>query len=139
MPDVDPLLPYIEPGWVGVEIGVSQGKSAQALLDHGAEVNARNQAGATALMWASPDIEKLRRLIDHGANVNARSETDRTALLVASSYPGTVGALQLLLDHGADLRAEDRGGSTALALAILFARWRRNGAKPQASRARGEA
>ena len=90
----------------------------ELLLARGADPNRTGPGGATALMWASPDIEKMRRLIDHGANVKARSETDRTALLVASSYPGTIGALQLLLDHGADLRAEDRGGSTALGLAI---------------------
>jgi N-acyl-D-amino-acid deacylase len=90
----------------------------ELLLSRGADPNRAGPGGATALMWAAPDVEKMRRLIDHGANVNARSETDRTALLVAASYPGTVNALRLLVDHGADLRGEDRGGSTALALAV---------------------
>jgi hypothetical protein len=35
MADVDPVLPYIQPGWVGVEIGVSEGISAEALLRRG--------------------------------------------------------------------------------------------------------
>jgi hypothetical protein len=35
MADCEPILPYIKPGWIGVEIGVSQGHSAKALLDHG--------------------------------------------------------------------------------------------------------
>ncbi len=35
MADVDPVLPWIKPGWVGAEIGVSRGDSAKALLDHG--------------------------------------------------------------------------------------------------------
>lgn len=35
MPDVDPVLPWIKPGTVGAEIGVSRGSSAKALLDHG--------------------------------------------------------------------------------------------------------
>jgi hypothetical protein len=93
----------------------------ELLLARGADPNRTGPGGATALMWAVPDVEKMRRLISHGANVNARSETDRTALLVAASYPATVNALRLLLDRGADLRAEDRGGSTALSLAIRSA------------------
>lgn len=35
MTSVDPLLPWIRKGAVGVEIGVAQGHSAKALLDHG--------------------------------------------------------------------------------------------------------
>jgi hypothetical protein len=33
--DCESVLPYIKPGWVGVEIGVSRGNSALAFLDHG--------------------------------------------------------------------------------------------------------
>jgi ankyrin repeat protein len=95
--------------------------TVELLLSRGADPNRTGPGGATALMWAAPDVEKVRRLLNHGANVNARSETDRTALLVAASYPATVNALRLLLDRGADLRAEDRGGSTALSLAIRSA------------------
>lgn len=36
MPDVDPCLPWIRPGWVGVELGVCQGRSSRALLERGA-------------------------------------------------------------------------------------------------------
>jgi Methyltransferase domain len=34
MADCDPILSYIKPGWKGVEIGVSRGHSALALLEH---------------------------------------------------------------------------------------------------------
>ena len=91
------------------------------LLKHGADPNRAGPAGATALLWAVPDVEKVRLLVARGANVNARSETDRTPLLVAASYPRTVTLLRLLLDRGADLRAQDRGGATALSLAIRSA------------------
>lgn len=91
------------------------------LLRHGADPNKPGPAGATALLWAVPDMEKVRLLLAGGANVNARSETERTALLVAASYPRTVNLLRLLLERGADLRAMDRGGSTALSLAIRSA------------------
>ena len=90
----------------------------QVLLDHGADANRAGPAGATALMWAIPDLEKIRLLLARDADVNARSETQRTALLVAASYPGTVDLLRRLIEKGADLRAQDRGGATALSLAI---------------------
>ncbi len=92
------------------------------LLDRGADPNATNTAGATALMWAVPDLAKSRLLIASGADVNARSKnTQRTPFLVAASYPGSVPVLQLLLDHGADLHAKDRIGVHALGRATLSA------------------
>jgi ankyrin repeat protein len=96
-------------------------KTVKLLLDHGADPNLGDASGATALMWAIPDLEKVRLLLAHGANVNARSATDRTPLLVAAAYPGTVNVLRLLLDRGADLRAQDRSGATALSLAVRSA------------------
>src|SRR5262249_4877976 len=50
------------------------------LLDAGADPNAANRAGATALIWAAPDRDKLALLLDAGADVNARSDDRRTAL-----------------------------------------------------------
>jgi hypothetical protein len=35
MADCQDILPFIQPGWVGVEIGVAEGHSAKAFLDHG--------------------------------------------------------------------------------------------------------
>jgi ankyrin repeat protein len=96
-------------------------RMVELLLKHGADPNQANSARATALMWAAPDIDKVRILLARGADVNARSESERTALLVASSFPGTVGVLQLLLERGADLRAQDRAGATALSLAVRSA------------------
>src|SRR5207249_9712223 len=92
------------------------------LLDRGADPNVTNTAGATALMWAIPDLAKVRVLVEHGANVNARSTTlQRTPLLVAASYPGTVEILQLLLNKGADIHAKDRSGMHALGRAATYA------------------
>src|SRR5262249_119628 len=60
------------------------------LLDLGAEVNASNSAGATALMWAIPNTDLVKLLVSRGANVNARSTNlGRTPFLIAASYPGT--------------------------------------------------
>jgi ankyrin repeat protein len=72
------------------------------LLDAGADPGAKNAAGATALMWAVPDPQKMRLLLDAGADVDARSDDRRSALVVASGVVGAAPALKLLLDYGAD-------------------------------------
>jgi ankyrin repeat protein len=39
------------------------------LLVHGADANAKNKAGHTALMRAMPDLAKVKLLVEHGADV----------------------------------------------------------------------
>ena len=54
----------------------------QELIDAGAEVNAADADGQTALMAAAEKghVSKVRFLLGHGANVNARDKWGRTAL-----------------------------------------------------------
>jgi ankyrin repeat protein len=73
------------------------------LLKQGADVNKRNDANATALMWAAADLEKARLLVAHGADVNARSNDMRTPLMIAARRPGNTAAVKLLLERGANL------------------------------------
>lgn len=73
------------------------------LLKQRADPNRRNDANATALMWAAAtDLEKTRLLLDHGADVNARSDELRTPLMIAARRPGGVPVVKLLLDRGAN-------------------------------------
>ena len=72
------------------------------LLKQGADPNQRNDANATALMWAVADLEKARLLLDHGADVNARSDDLRTPLMIAARRPGAAPLVKLLLDRGAN-------------------------------------
>jgi ankyrin repeat protein len=74
----------------------------QALLALGADVNAANEAGATALMWAVSDLAKTQLLIDRGADVDARSRDGRTALMIASGLQQSHAVVTLLLDKGAN-------------------------------------
>jgi ankyrin repeat protein len=74
----------------------------RALLDAGANPNAKNDAGATALLWAVDDAAKTRLLIARGADVNVRSLDGRTPLMVAAAQAGSSEVLTLLLDKGAD-------------------------------------
>ena len=92
--------------------------SVRFLLDSGADPNIRNEAGATALMWAMDDLEKTRLLLDHGADVNARSDDSRTPLLIAAGQFGCNAVVKLLLDRGANLAVKSPvtvGYSTPLA------------------------
>ncbi len=74
----------------------------ERLLKQGADPNQRNDAGATALLWAAADPAKMRLLLDHGADVNARSSDLRTPLMIAARRPGNAAAVKLLLDRGAN-------------------------------------
>ena len=74
----------------------------ERLIKQGADPNARNDAGATPLIWAALDLEKTRVLLAHGADVNARSSDARTALMVAAGRPGGAPIVKLLLAHGAN-------------------------------------
>jgi ankyrin repeat protein len=92
----------------------------RALLAAGADPNIRNEAGATALMWAADDVGKAKVLIDRGADVNARSLDGRTPLMLAAARAGSSAVLRLLLDKGADPNVSLLG-LTALAEAAYAA------------------
>jgi ankyrin repeat protein/mono/diheme cytochrome c family protein len=77
--------------------------TVRGLLDRGASVNMRNDAGATALMWAAADVEKTRLLIDRGADINARSDDGRTPLMIAAGRNGNAATVKLLLERGASV------------------------------------
>jgi ankyrin repeat protein len=72
------------------------------LLKLGADPNKRNDANATALMWAARDIEKTRVLVNHGADVNAKSDDLRTPLMIAARRNGSAPTVKFLLDHQAN-------------------------------------
>lgn len=94
--------------------------TVRALLDAGADPNARNEAGATALMWATDDLAKTRLLVECGADVSATSLDGRTPLMMAASRVGSSDVLRVLLDQGADPNV-DLEGLTALAEAAYAA------------------
>ena len=77
------------------------------LLDKGANVNAANNGGATALMWSVTDIDKVRLLLARGANVKAVSERGRTALFLAARSDRSAEIVKVMVAAGADVRAVD--------------------------------
>jgi len=73
------------------------------LLENGANVNARDRYGWTALMWAVfkgyKEIVKL--LLENGADVNVRDFFGNTALKFASMKIGCEEIVELLKSYGA--------------------------------------
>jgi ankyrin repeat protein len=82
----------------------------RSLISKGANVNARNDAQVTPLMWAASDLDKTRVLLDAGAQVNAKSSDSRTPLMIAATKPGNVATVRLLLDRGADANPTEHPG-----------------------------
>jgi ankyrin repeat protein len=89
-------------------------ETMKLLIAKGADVNARNDANATALLWCARDPEKARLLIENGADVNVQSRQGRTPLIVAALRHGNAAIVRLLLDKGADPKLKTRLGTTAL-------------------------
>lgn len=81
-------------------------RSISLLLRNGADPNKRNDAGATALLWAVDDPEATRLLLEHGADANIRSADGLTPLLLAVDRFGSGKVVNLLLDHGAKLEGD---------------------------------
>lgn len=80
----------------------SDAAMVRELLEKGGDPKARNDANATALMWAVDNLEKTRLLVEHGAEVNARSNDGRSPLAVAASKAGASPIVKFLLEKGAN-------------------------------------
>ncbi len=91
---------------------------ATLLLEHGADVNAKNAQGNTPLwtpvMYGRKNIAII--LLTNGADVNARDNSGETPLHKVSihSLPNSRDIAALLLKHGADVNAKSNNGWTPL-------------------------
>lgn len=88
------------------------------LLEAGADTNAADREGETALMKASGSgvKETVKLLIEHHADVNRKDVKGRTALMHAAAGNRS-DAIPLLLENGADPNVRDNEGKSALDLA----------------------
>ena len=102
----------ITPLMYAAEIGSLD--AMRLLIDRGADVNAQNAFGSTALMWSVSDPAKVRLLLDHGAQVNTVARSGRTALIVAAFTNPSAEVVKLLLAKGAKVGVMDARHVTPL-------------------------
>jgi ankyrin repeat protein len=96
---------------------VETGNAANVLklLNKGADANAKNDEGVTALMKAAGKGHKdvVVVLLDKGADVDAKDGHGGTALMDAA-IEGDADIVRTLLENGADVNIKDMDGITAI-------------------------
>ena len=101
--------------------GTGDSALIENLLDRGADIEARDDDGETALMKASAagQAAVVETLLDRGAALEAREDViGFTALMGASRY-GQAAVVETLLNRGADISARSDEGETALDIAYI--------------------
>jgi Ankyrin repeats (3 copies) len=84
------------------------------ILGRGADINASNDDGVTALMRAAHKgrVRMVRALLDHGADLNATRADGFTPLVLAAFF-GYTDVVKALVERGADLGTATRFGTSA--------------------------
>ena len=91
------------------------------LIEKGADVNAYDKYGQTALMLAAKykskvDMDIVKLLIEKGADVNARDNLDYTGLMTAA-FDGRLDIVKLLIEKGVNINLRNKNDDTALSIA----------------------
>ncbi|MGW0806408.1 ankyrin repeat domain-containing protein [Nonomuraea sp. NPDC002799] len=96
-------------------------EAATVLLAGGADVNARESGGWTALLWAASNghAATAKVLIEAGAEADAANDDGDTPLSLAARR-GALGVVQTLLEAGADAGKYDGDGDTPLDIAVAW-------------------
>lgn len=94
-------------------------EAVRTLLKSGADVNAAEGDGTTALHWAARrgDAELVQMLVSAGANVRATTRLGSYTPLMMAAQAGHSAAVAALLAGGADVEAASTTGTTPLMFA----------------------
>jgi len=94
------------------------------LIKAGADVNAKNVVGETALFFAfggdHPNPNVFEALLQNGASVRVADQNGNTPLHFAASYCKNTNIFALLLQYGADPTVTNRFGLTPLNIVTNF-------------------
>ncbi len=96
----------------------------RSLLKQGADVNAAQGDGMTALHWAARhgDVELARMLVYAGANLKATTRLGGLTPLLMASQIGDSAVIEVLLKAGADAKTATANGTTPLMFAAASGR-----------------
>jgi uncharacterized protein len=98
--------------------------AVRALLEKGADVNAAQGDGMTALHWAARqgEVATAAMLLHAGANVRATTRLGGYTPLLLASQMGHAPVIELLVKARADAKSASANGATALMLASASGR-----------------
>ena len=112
--------------WSPLLLASSEGnvETGQCLLDHGANINARNNLGETPLFRAvfNEHVEFARMLLINKrmASINDLDDNFGWTPLHLAVYTRNIQAVRLLLEHGADVNARSKTGNTPSEVGSLY-------------------
>lgn len=84
-------------------------KLVKYMVDHGLDVNARDDFDRTPLHFAH-DIEVVKYLVEHGADLSVRDDVGRTPVQHCSDLK----VVKYMVEHGANVSTKDNSGVTML-------------------------
>ena len=104
------------------QLSPGSGDIVKMLLAAGANPNAADNKGGTALMWAmgGDNLEALKILLNAGANPNAADNNGETALMAAAAAAENLEALKTLLAAGANPNAANNHGTKVLIIVAHY-------------------
>ena len=113
-------------GYTALHLAASEGKLdiLKLLLDHGADINATNATGKTALTlgvvccpWEKY-TQVVRILVEKGTDIESVDNDGNTALMVAAKHTNQpLEAIEIIFDMGAKRSVKNFAGQTALMIA----------------------
>ncbi len=95
----------------------------QHRIARGADINASDGYGETALMFAarfSQNLDVMKMLIEAGADIDARNKSGKTALMYIAKFNRNPDIVTSFIEAGADVNAKDNSSKTALMYAAWF-------------------
>ena len=91
-------------------------ETLQEIIGHGADVNAKDKRGRTALLLSCfyRQVDSLKVLIEAGADPTINDEEDFSCIHAAVDGRCSTDVLQTLIDHGAHVNDKRKDGTSAL-------------------------